>query len=81
MHLGDSLMKHMIHTTQEEFSESNVFTSSQMRSHCNMIQSGLIGFTAENEPAQPHVQECPVFNFTQRAIFHVILNVGLVSTS
>jgi hypothetical protein len=26
-----------------------------------MIQSGLIGFTAEDEPAQPHVQECPVF--------------------
>jgi hypothetical protein len=53
----------------------NTFTSSQIRSHCNMIQSGLIGFTAENEPAQPHIQECPVFDFTQRAIFHVILDI------
>jgi hypothetical protein len=40
-----------------------------------MIQSGLIGFTAEDEPAQPHVQEYLVFDFTQRAIFHVILDI------
>jgi hypothetical protein len=40
-----------------------------------MIQRRLIGFTTENESAQPHVQECPVFDFTQRAILHVILDI------
>jgi hypothetical protein len=40
-----------------------------------MIQSWLIGFTTENEPAQPHVQERLVFDFTQMAIFHVILDI------
>jgi hypothetical protein len=74
-------MEHMIHTTQEVFSKKNTFTSSQMRSHCDMIQSGLISFTAENEPAQWHVQECPIFDFTQRAIFYVILDIWFVSTS
>jgi hypothetical protein len=46
-----------------------------------MIQSGFIGFTTENKPAQPHVQECPVFNFTQGAIFNVILDIKFISTS
>jgi hypothetical protein len=44
MHLGDSLMKHMVHTTQEVFSKRNAFTTSQMSSHYNVIQSGFIGF-------------------------------------
>jgi hypothetical protein len=47
MHLGDSLMKDMIHTTQEVFSKRNAFTTSQMGSHYNVIQSGFIGFTTE----------------------------------
>jgi hypothetical protein len=34
-----------------------------------MIQGRLIGFTTEDEPAQPHVQECPVFDFTKGASF------------
>jgi hypothetical protein len=68
-------MEHMIHTPHEVFSKRNAITSSQTCSHCNMIQSWLIGFTAENESTQPHVQERPVFDFTQRAIFHVILDI------
>jgi hypothetical protein len=35
-----------------------------MRGHYNVIQSGFIGFTTENKSAQPHVQECSVFDFT-----------------
>jgi hypothetical protein len=50
-------------------------TSSLIRSHGIVIQSWLIGFTTEDESTQPHVQECPVFNFTQGAIFHVILDI------
>jgi hypothetical protein len=50
-------------------------TSSQMCSHCNVIQSWLIGFATENESTQPHVQERPVFDFTQRAVLHVILDI------
>jgi hypothetical protein len=46
-----------------------------------MIQSGLIGFTAEDKLAQPVVQECPVFNFTKGAIFHMILDIKFISTS
>jgi hypothetical protein len=45
-----------------------------------MIQSRLIGFTTEDESAQPHVQEGSVFDFTKRAIFHVILDIMFIST-
>jgi hypothetical protein len=45
-----------------------------------MIQSRLIGFTTEDEPAQPHIQEGPIFNFTKRAIFHMVLDIMLIST-
>jgi hypothetical protein len=45
-----------------------------------MIQSGLIGFTTEDKPAIPHIQECPIFNFTKGAIFHVILDIIFIST-
>jgi hypothetical protein len=55
MHLGDSLMKHMIYTTQEAFSKRDAFATSQMGSHYNVIQSRFIGFTTENKSAQPHV--------------------------
>jgi 6-phosphogluconate dehydrogenase (decarboxylating) len=50
-------------------------TSGQICSHGNVIQSWLIGFTAEDESAQPHVQKYPVLNFTQGAVFHVILDI------
>jgi hypothetical protein len=49
--------------------------SSQICGHGNMIQSWLIGFATEDESAQPHVQKCSVFNFTQGAIFHMILDI------
>jgi hypothetical protein len=75
MHLGDSLMKHMVYTTQEVFSKRNAFTTSQLSSHYNVIQSGFIDFTTENKSAQPHIQECSVLNFTQGTIFHVILDI------
>jgi hypothetical protein len=44
-----------------------------------VIQGRLIGFTAKDEPAQPHVQECPVFNFTKGFVLHVLQDVVLVS--
>jgi hypothetical protein len=73
-------MKHVVYTAQEVFSKGDAFATSQLCSHYDMIQSGLIGFTAEDEPAQPHVQECPIFNFTKRAIFHVVLDIKFIST-
>jgi hypothetical protein len=80
VHLGDNLMKHVVYTAQEVFSKGNALTTSQLCSHYNMIQSRLIGFTTEDEPAQPHVQEGHVFDFTKRAIFHVILDIMFIST-
>jgi hypothetical protein len=68
-------MEHMIHTPQEVFSKRNAITSSQMCSHCNVIQSWLISFSTKNEPAQPHVQKRPVFDFAHGAVFHVILDI------
>jgi hypothetical protein len=75
VHLRNSLMEHMIYTPSEIFAKGDAMTSSQICSHCNVIQSWLIGFTAEDESTQPHVQKCPVFNFTQGSVFHVILDI------
>jgi hypothetical protein len=47
----------------------------QIFSHRDMVQGWLIGFATEDESAQPHVQECPVLNFTQGTIFHMILDI------
>jgi hypothetical protein len=57
-------MEHMIHTPYEILSKGDAMTSSQICSHCNVVQSWLIGFTTEDESTQPHVQERPIFNFT-----------------
>jgi hypothetical protein len=73
--LGDSLMKHVVYTAQEVFSKRNAFATSQLGSHYNVIQSGLIGFTTENESTQPHVQERSVLNVTQGTILHVFLDI------
>jgi hypothetical protein len=73
-------MKHVVYTAQEVFFKGNALTTSQLCSHYNMIQSRLIGFTTEDEPAQPHIQEGPIFNFAKRAIFHVVLDIMFIST-
>jgi hypothetical protein len=44
-----------------------------------VIQGRLIGFTTADEPAQPHVQEHPVFDFTKGAILHMVLDIIFVS--
>jgi hypothetical protein len=41
----------MVHTAQEEFPEGEAVATDQMRSHGNVIQGRLIGFTTEDEPA------------------------------
>jgi hypothetical protein len=41
----------MIHTTQEEFPKGKAVAIDQVRSHYNVIQGRLIGFTTEDEPA------------------------------
>jgi hypothetical protein len=69
----------VVYTAQEVFSKGEALTTSQLCSHYNMIQSGLIGFTTEDEPAQPHIQECPIFNFTKGVIFHMILDIIFIS--
>jgi hypothetical protein len=51
VHLGDSLMEHMIHTAQEEFSQREAITTSQMTRHCDMVQSGLVGLATEDKSA------------------------------
>jgi hypothetical protein len=37
VHLGDSLMKHMINATQEEFSQRKAIATGQMGRHCNVV--------------------------------------------
>jgi hypothetical protein len=75
IHLGDSLMKHVVYSTQEVFSKRNAFTTSQLSSHYNVIQSWLIGFTTENKSAHSHVQECSILNVTQGTVLYVFLDI------
>jgi hypothetical protein len=46
-----------------------------------MVQGWLIGFATEDESAEPHVQEGPVLNFSQRTIRHMFLDIHLVPNS
>jgi hypothetical protein len=71
----------MVHTAQEEFSKGEAVATDQMRRHCDVIQGRLIGFATEDESAQPHVQKCPVFNFTKGIVLHVLQDVILVSVA
>jgi hypothetical protein len=79
IHLGDSLVKHMVYAAQEEFSQGKTVATGQMGRHCDVVQGRLIGFTTEYESAQPHIQECSVFDGTQGIVFHVFQDVILVS--
>jgi hypothetical protein len=45
-----------------------------------VIQGRLISFTTEDELAQPHIQEFPVFDFTKGAVLHMVQDVIFVST-
>jgi hypothetical protein len=44
-----------------------------------VVQGRFVGFTAEDEPAQPHVQKRLVFDFTKGAILNMVLDIILVS--
>jgi hypothetical protein len=79
IHLGDSLVKHMVYAAQEEFSQGKAVATGQMRRHCDVIQGRLVGFTTEDKSAQPHIQKCSVFNGTQGIVFHVFQDIILVS--
>jgi hypothetical protein len=79
IHLGNCLMKHMVYTAQKEFSQRKAIATGQMDRHCDMIQSGFIGFATEDKSAQPHVQEGSVFNFAKGIVFHVLRNIILVA--
>jgi hypothetical protein len=72
-------MKHMIYAAQEEFSQREAIATSQMSRHCDMVQSGLVGFATENESAQPHVQKSSVFNIAKGIVFHVLQDIILVA--
>jgi hypothetical protein len=79
IHLGNSLVKHMVYAAQEEFSQREATTTSQMSRHRDVVQGGLVGFAAENKSAQPHIQKGSIFNFTKGIVFHMRQNVILVS--
>src|SRR6187551_1475546 len=81
MHQASGLMKHMINTSQQIFSQRDECASSQVFSHHNVVQSWLISFATKDESAQPHIQKGPVLNIRQGTIRHVILNILLVSNS
>jgi uncharacterized phage protein gp47/JayE len=69
----------MVYTAEEEFPEGKAVATSQMRRHCNVVQGGLVGFATEDKSAQPHIQECSVFNITKGIVFHVLQDVILIS--
>jgi hypothetical protein len=50
-----------------------------MRSHCDVIQGRFIGFATEDKSAQPHIQKCPIFDFTKGIVLDVLQDVMLVS--
>jgi uncharacterized phage protein gp47/JayE len=79
IHLGNSLMKHMVYAAQEEFSQREAVATSQMSRHCDVVQGGLVGFATENKSAQPHIQKGSVFNITKGIVFHMLQDVILVS--
>jgi uncharacterized phage protein gp47/JayE len=79
IHLGDSLVKHMIYAAQEEFSQGEAVATGQMRRHCDVVQGRLVGFASENKSAQPHIQKGYVFNITKGIVFHMLQYVILVS--
>jgi hypothetical protein len=72
-------MKHMVYTAQKEFSQRKTVTTGQMDRHCDMIQSGFVGFATKDKSAQPHVQKGSVFNFAKGIISHVLQNIILVA--
>jgi hypothetical protein len=43
-----------------------------------VVQGWLVGFATKDESAKPHIQKSPVFNFRQRAIRHIVLDVFLI---
>jgi hypothetical protein len=75
------LMEHMVNTSQEVLPKGNAVSSSQVFSHCNVVQSWLIGFAAKDKSAKPHVQKSSVFNLIQGAITHMILDILFISRS
>jgi hypothetical protein len=79
IHLGDSLVEHMVYTAQEEFSQGKAIATSRMSRHCDMVQGGLVGFSTENKSAQPHIQKGSVFNITKGIVFHVLQDIILVA--
>jgi hypothetical protein len=79
VHLGNGLMEHMVNTAQKEFSQRKTVATGQVARHCDMIQSGFVGFATEDKSAQPHVQEGSVFNFAKGIVFHVLRNIILVA--
>jgi hypothetical protein len=44
-----------------------------------VVQGRLVGFATKDKSAQPHIQECSVFNITKGIVFHVLQDVILIS--
>jgi hypothetical protein len=81
VHQMGGLMEHMVNTSEEVLPKGNAVSSSQVFSHCNMVQSWLIGVAAKDKSAKPHVQKSSVFNLRQGAITHMVLDILFISRS